>query len=173
MVRLTLLALVAVSRIAFADERVTATVEPMVLVIPMIDATVEAKVAPHVGLAARAGYGHIGIPFLAGGNLYELGGEARYYLDREFSGWHVGAEATWLWGETSGYLFSNESSSSQMMDSSAERVIGGFGGYKWIGWHGLTAVAQLGVGHLDQARSPDGPIHKMIPVGNLDVGWTF
>jgi hypothetical protein len=174
MSRVALLVVLAVSRMAFADERVTATVEPMLLVMPMVDATVEVKAAPHVGLAARAGYGHVGIPLVAGGSIYELGGAAHYYLDREFSGWHVGAEAFWLWGETSGYLFDQEPASERMMnESSPERIVGAFGGYKWGGWRGLSAVVQLGVGHIDQSKSPDGPIHKVIPVANLDVGWTF
>lgn len=157
-----------------SEGRVTVSLQPVLLVMPMIDATVEMQAVPHLGLSARAGYGHTGIPFIAGASFYELGGAANYYVTRAFSGWHVGAELFWMWGDTSGWLFDQQSSSAQMStDSSAERIAGAYGGYKWIGWHGATALVQLGVGHLDQKRSPDGPISKLIPVANANVGWSF
>jgi hypothetical protein len=34
-------------------------------------------------------------------------------------------------------------------------------------------VIQFGVGRLDQAKSPDGPISKVIPVGNIFAGYSF
>lgn len=183
--------LVAMSRISFAEPpgltasappappapsegRVTVSLQPVLLVMPMIDATVEIQAAPHLGIAARAGYGHVGIPFFGGASFYELGGAANWYVTRAFSGWHAGAEVFWLWGETSGWLFDQQSPSAKMStDSSAERIAGAYGGYKWIGWHGATAVVQVGVGHLDQKRSPDGPISKVIPIANGNVGWSF
>jgi hypothetical protein len=169
----TILLALGLTRIAFAEPTAaTITLQPVMLVMPMVDATIEVQPAAHVGVAARAGYGHVGIPFLAGASFYELGGAANYYVNRSFSGWHAGAEAFWLWGDTSGYLFDQQSQAQQGM-SSPERIVGAYGGYKWVGWHGLTGVLQLGVGHLDQKTSPDGPIAKVIPVANMNAGWSF
>ncbi len=150
---------------------VTVGLQPMMLVLPMIDATIEYQPTPRLGIAVRPGIGHIGIPGIASATFYEIGGAANVYLTRDFAGWHAGTELYWLWGDTSGYLF--DQSSQMMTSASAERVAGVYSGYKWIGWRGLTAVIQLGVGRLDQKQSPDGPISKVIPVGNLDVGWSF
>src|SRR5947207_683937 len=111
-----------------SEGRVTVSLQPVFLVMPMIDATVEMQAVPHVGLAARAGYGHTGIPFIGGASFYELGGAANYYVTRAFSGWHAGAEVFWLWGDTSGWLFDQQSASEKMStDSSAERIAGPYG----------------------------------------------
>ncbi len=154
-----------------AEPNTTVAVQPMMLVLPMIDATIEYQPTPRLGLVLRPGYGHIGIPGLASTSLYELGGAANIYLTRDFKAWHVGTEAFWLWGDNSGYLF--DQPSQQMMTASPERVMGVYGGYKWIGWKHLTAVVQLGVGRLDIDKTSDGPVHQVIPVGNVEVGYSF
>ncbi len=154
-----------------AEPNTTVTVQPMMLVLPMIDANIEYSPTPRLGLVVRPGYGHFGIPGLASSSLYEHGGAANVYLTRGFSGWHAGTEAFWLWGDNSGYLF--DSSSQQMTTTSPERVMGVYGGYKWIGWKNLTAVVQLGIGRLDIDKTSDGPVHQVIPVGNVEVGYSF
>jgi hypothetical protein len=169
-----ILALVCFAVPAAAEPTLTVSLEPVMLVMPMVDSTIEYSPVPHLGLAVRAGYGHIGIPFVAGANIYELGGQANWYINQSFKGWHVGTEATWLWGGLSGYLFDNQQ---QMMPSqqqaSPERVLGAYGGYKFVWWRGMSAVVQVGVGKLDMKSSPDGPIHQVIPVANANLGWSF
>jgi hypothetical protein len=167
----TLAVLALATTAVHAEPNTTVAVQPMMLVLPMVDATIEYQPTPRLGLVLRPGYGHaLMLPGVASVSFYEIGGAANVYLTRDFKGWHAGSELFWLWGQPSGYLFDH---SSQMMTASAERVAGVYGGYKWIGWKGLTAVVQFGVGRLDQKQSPDGPISKVIPVGNLDVGWSF
>jgi hypothetical protein len=168
----SVLALVVASRTAFAEPatpNVTVGVQPVMLVLPMVDASIEYSPTKHIGIAARVGYGRLFATLLSA-SFYDLGGEANVYLTRDFSGWHVGSELFWAWGDTSSFLLDTAKDN---MSTSAERIVGVYGGYKWIGWKGMTATVQFGVGRLDQKQSPDGPISQVIPVANAFAGWSF
>jgi hypothetical protein len=155
--------LVAFARPVRAEPQTTVMVEPLMLVIGMVDSTIEVEPTHHVGLAAIAGYGK---PML-GASLYDIGAQGNYYLQRNFAGFHLGGELRMLWGDFS-LPFVTDSSS---MSTSRERIVGAYAGYKWIASYGLSAVLQLGVGHID-VRGPD-PMSKVIPVANLNAGWSF
>lgn len=143
---------------ASAEPSTSLTIEPLYLVLPMISLTGEHELAPHVGLAIIAGYGH---PIF--GSLYELGGHANYYVQRRFTGWHLGAELDYMWGDTALEPFVGSSQS-----TGAERVVGAYGGYKWCASYGLTAIIEFGIGHYD---APD--LSKLGPVANFTVGWSW
>jgi hypothetical protein len=154
---------------ARAESDSTVTLQPMMLALPMIDSTIEYQPTHHIGIAARAGIGHVFLPLISA-NMYELGGAANVYLTRPFSGWHLGSELYWLWGVAS-------SSTLSIMSTSDERIASLYGGYKWIGWRGLTAVVQLGVGRMDTKSNcncmTDVPASQIIPTAHASVGWTF
>lgn len=155
------LAMSCFTRPAHAERRTTVMVEPLYLVIGMVDSTIEYEPTPRVGVAAIAGYGR---PML-GASLYDLGAQGNVYLQHDFTGLHLGGELRYLWGD-----FSVPFVDTPMSDS-RERLVGVYAGYKWIASYGLTAVLQLGVGHM-AVRGAD-PMSKMIPIANLNVGWSF
>lgn len=145
------------------DPTATISVEPMFLIAGIVEANVEVRVAPHVGLQAIGGYGVIAFT-----SIKELGTEVNVYLRPQLSGFHVGGIARYMWGSQS-FLFSEATMSSD--EPSAERELGAYVGWKWIGWKHLTAVLQLGVGHYDI----DGkdPVHQLAPVAQLTAGYSF
>ncbi len=144
---------------AAAEPSTSITAEPLFLVLPMVSITAEQEVVSHVGIAAIGGYGH---PLVA--SMYQLGGELNYYVQRPFTGLHVGAELQYLWGASSLEPLAGSSKSS----SGVVRVAGAYGGYKWCASYGLTAVLELGVGHYD---APD--VSEWNPVANLTAGWSW
>ena len=146
---------------ARADEpTITAEIQPMMLVATFIDAQVEARVAPHVGLAAIAGFG---APVF-GATIKELGGQANVYLQHEFTGLHVGAEVKYLWVDAN-WIFAQSSGDN--------RTLGAYLGWKWVARSGLSAVLQVGVGQLHDPQAKDMPVNQIIPVANLYGGWSF
>jgi hypothetical protein len=147
---------------AHAERRTSVTVEPIFLVIGMIDATIEYQPTAHVGIAAIAGYGR---PMLAS-SMYNLGGEGNVYLVKHFSGVHLGTEIEYMGGGTSIPFTAIHS-------SATERILGVYAGYKWVEKYGITAVAQLGVGHLDMHSTSDPPMSKTIPIATLTAGYSF
>lgn len=146
-------------------------VEPLYLVMPMVDATVEVEVTPHIGIAAIAGYGRV----LFSTSLYDLGGQANIYLQRSFQGWHLGSELRTLWGSSNNPLLTYDDKDGDHMASfGGDRIAGVYGGYKWLRHSGLTAVVQLGVGryHLS-GTSQDPPSSRILPVANLVAGYSW
>jgi len=147
---------------AHAEPRTSVTIEPLFLVIGMVDATVEYQPTANIGIAGIAGYGR---PMLAA-SMYHLGGEGNVYLTKRFSGLHLGTEIEYMGGGTSVPF-------TDVHSSATERILGVYAGYKWIEKHGFTAVVQMGAGHLDMHSTSDPPMSKTIPMGNLTAGWSF
>ncbi|CAN5659017.1 hypothetical protein BH11MYX1_BH11MYX1_08980 [soil metagenome] len=139
-------------------------VEPIFLIIGLVEANVEVAAAPHLGLQAIAGYGGI-----YGSQIGELGAEANIYVRRQMTGLHFGTELKYLWG-SGGVPFVPQSQSHV-----TERELAIYAGYKWVGWKSITTVAQLGVARLD--LSGDVPMDtkktQIIPAANLVVGYSF
>ena len=86
-----LLALLVLPSVAQAkddnERKVSVTVSPLHLVVPMVELTGEFRLDDKVGLAAIGGVGSS-----AGVALWELGGQARYYFLGDFAdGLLVGA----------------------------------------------------------------------------------
>lgn len=160
-----LLVLALLCRLAHAEEAdpsATISVEPMFLIIGMVEANVELKVAPHVGFQGIAGYGSIMFT-----GIKDLGGEVNVYQRAQLSGFHGGAMVKYLWGSSSLPFVDNMNSGDVV-----EREVGLYVGWKWIGWRGLTAVLQAGVGKLDLTGG-DEPVHKLVPLANLTAGYSF
>jgi hypothetical protein len=142
------------------------TIEPILLVLPMIDATLEYSPTPHLGLAVTAGYAKV----LFVSTLYDLGARANIYVRDDFKGPHLGVQLRELWGDSDFTLLGAKGDNA--MTSSTEKIVGVYAGYKWIRRWGLTAVVQLGIGRMTTASTnADEPrTSEVIPVGNLEVG---
>ncbi|HEX7704385.1 MAG TPA: hypothetical protein VF403_26775 [Kofleriaceae bacterium] len=165
-ISLTCLLALAASAHAEPDSppHVSLTIEPLYLIVTMVDATAEVRVAPRVGAAVIAGYGR---PLL-GAALWNLGGEVNAYVMRDFSGLHVGAELQYM-GGSFGIPFVTET-----MPTNPLRIYGGYVGYKCVTRRGFTSVLQAGVGHISGGgTSTDAPMSKVIPIANFTAGWSF
>ena len=148
------------------DPAATVSVEPIYLLAGIVEANLEIKVAPHVGLQVIGGYGGF-----VGATVKELGAEANVYMRPQLAGLHFGVMGRRLWASTS-FPFAT------MTDDAAdtEREIGAYAGWKWIGWRHLTAVLQAGVGRIDLApvtASSDIKSPEIIPVANFVAGYSF
>jgi len=162
---LVLALLASLARLAHAEEKdpsVTVSVEPMFLIIGMVEANVELKVAPHVGMQGIAGYGSIMFT-----GIKDLGGEVNVYARPELAGFHAGAMVKYLWGSASLPFVDNMNRGDVV-----ERQLGLYVGWKWIGWGGVSAVLQMGIGKLDLTGG-DEPVHEIVPVANLTAGYSF
>jgi hypothetical protein len=149
-----------------SDRVTTVSVEPVFLIAGIVEANVEIQPTEHLGLQALAGYGGF-----IGGHIAELGGEANVYVRRQAAGPHFGVELKYLWGSASVPFVADS-----MTDDTSERELGVYAGWKWIGWHDITTVVQLGVAKLDlSGGSPNDGVarHQVVPAANLVVGYSF
>ncbi len=167
-VLVALLALAQAGRPAHAEPRrvrdTSITIEPIYLVLPMLDVTVEHRLGPHVALSGTAGYGRLVFGLAT---LWELAGASNFYLRRRATGAHLGFELRYLGGGMSKLLDPNQTSNAR------ERVAGAYVGYKWVASYGLTAVLQMGVGRMDITGSSEGDSSQIIPVANFTAGWSI
>src|SRR5690242_8684878 len=115
LVRFAICALLFASPAVHAEPVATVSIEPLFLVATMVDSTIEVKPTDHLGIAALAGYG---LP-VTGATLWDLGGEANVYLQRSFSGLHVGAELRYMGGSMS-LLGTHE------MSDGTDRILGAY-----------------------------------------------
>jgi hypothetical protein len=154
---------------AFAERRVSIMVDPIFLVVPMVDATVEVEPTPHLGLSATAGYGRVAV--LIPNAMYNLQLESNVYLFRPFQGWHLGTELAYWGGSSGGALFPG---GPKTMDSTSSIYIAGImGGYKWMTRGGFTAVIQYGVGRMHETSTSGGRKTELAPLANLNFGWSL
>jgi hypothetical protein len=145
--------------------RISATLSPVHLILPVVEITVEARVSNHVGVAIIGGAGSV----TSGGStasVAEIGGQLDYYPFAPFSGAHIGVEPLYVHG-------SSDSDSTAVANGLS---FGPFIGYKFVASFGLTLVAQLGVGvqvikaHNTSTESSD---KTFAPILNLNAGWSF
>jgi len=154
---------------AFAERRVSIMLDPIFLVLPMVDATVEVEPTPHLGISATAGYGRVAV--LIPNAMYNLQLESNVYLLRSFSGWHLGTELAYWGGTSGGAVFPGGPTT---MDSTASIYIAGIlGGYKWMTRGGFTAVIQYGVGRMHETSTSGGTKTELAPLANLNFGWSL
>ena len=151
------------------DPRVSITVSPVHLTLPMGEVTAEVRLAPKLGASIIAGAGAVKVDGLADRvAVYEGGGSVRYYATGSFrTGMQVGAEAVYLYAKTTG----------DTMSVRAEGLgLSPFLGYKWTHHSGLTLEAQGGVtyiavrAHSDTASDGEKRVGPML---NLNIGYSF
>lgn len=157
---------------ATADEGsfdVSLTFSPLhlLIVVPVLELTAEVRADRDVGVAIIGGYGSTG-----SWNVYELGGQLRYYATGSFDqGFELGAEVLFLGVRSSeGTGLSNAVSASGL-------AVGPFIGYKLTTRGGFTFDVQGGFQYLapvgvDSERDRS-ELSAVIPLLNLNVGWSF
>ena len=166
-----LLALALLTTTAHADDlpRVSVTVSPVHLILPVGELTAELRVHDRIGIAAIAGAGAVRVDGIEDRiTVYEGGLSARYYVTGSFrTGLQLGAEAIYLHANTTG----------DTMAVKAEGLgLAPFTGYKWTARSGLTLEGQLGVTYVavraksDTASDDDSRVGPML---NLNIGYGF
>ena len=157
------------------------TISPLLLVFPIGELTLEVPLDEdrNMGLAVIGGYGSVGIETSDGFTtetervtIFELGASFRYYLLGNYSfGMQLGAELMYIGASTT-----------------VDGVTGvgdGFSGAPFLGFKivtpgGFTFDSQLGVAYVFvRANASDGDSESseqasdIIPLLNLNIGWTF
>lgn len=157
-----MLLLLTLCTVAFAHERapydhkVSLTVSPIHLTIPVLELTGEARVHDRVGVAAVAGAGAT-----TGVTVWELGAQGRYYPVGDFDhGMQLGAEVLGVGGGDDG-------------DTAVGAALGPFLGYKIAARFGLTFEGQLGVQYATVRANGGDSDAGVAPLLNLNLGWSF
>ncbi|MBP6845949.1 MAG: DUF3575 domain-containing protein [Kofleriaceae bacterium] len=153
-----------------ADPRVAVTVSPLHLFVPMAEVTVEARVAPRLGVAVIGGVGAVRDAATDERiRLFEGGASARYYVLGSFRhGLQLGAEALYVHADATA-------------DATGVQAAGlglsPFVGYKWTHRTGVTIDAQLGATYLAARAEADtgatADTRDVAPMLNLNLGYSF
>jgi len=147
--------------------RTRLTIEPIYLVIGMIDLTLERRIASHITIAATAGYGKL---LFGQATLWDLGLQSNVYLRANATGWHAGAQLRYLGGHLADWLKTEQD---KQMGDVLERVAGVYAGYTWVSDRGFTIMSQLGVGHMHITHTTEGTKNEVIPIANFSLGWSI
>ena len=150
-----------------AGRRTGISIEPLYLVIGMVDVTVEQQLVPHVSLAVTGGYGKL---LFGQATLWELSLQGNVYLRANATGWHAGAQVRYFGGKLADWLKTEED---RMTGDPLERVLGAYAGYTWVSDRGLTIQSQLGVGQMRMTNTNEGTKREIIPIANFTIGWSF
>ena len=133
------------------DRKVSITLSPLHLTVPLVELTGEFKVDDKVGLAAIGGVGSS-----AGVALWELGGQARYYFLGDFAdGLLVGAEV----------LYAKASLGGASANGLSPGVMAG--GKTTFGF-GMVVEAQAGGAWFQSGGG--GNVGLLL---NVNLGWSF
>ena len=161
------------------QRQLAVTFSPIHLILPLVEVTVELRVADKLGLAGILAGGTVDVKtdkvttdkFTA----YEVGAQLRYYLLGSFEhGMQLGAEVLYLG------VSSDDVAGGNVSADGAGLAAGPFLGYKYTSDIGFTFDCQLGVEKLlISAEAKSGAVEAkeeedvVIPLLNLNVGWSF
>jgi hypothetical protein len=143
------------------------TIEPLYLVIGMVDLTLEQQVLPHVTVAATAGYGKM---LFGQATIWDLAVQGNVYLRANATGWHAGAQVRYMGAELADWLKTDED---KMMGDGHQRIVGGYVGYTWVSDRGFTIMTQLGAGQMHMTNTTEGTKNQIIPLANFSLGWSM
>jgi len=161
-------------------KKISVTWAPLLLVVPLIELTVEYRVANKLGVSVTVGAGRRTIEDEvygdAKGTELEGGAQVRYYLIGDFDqGMQLGVQAL------EEYVKFDEPLPANVVAIAAGGfTVGAFLGYKIATRVGFTFEAQLGARYLviepatqgASGASFDG-IDKWQPLLHLNIGWSF
>ena len=147
------------------------TISPFHLTTPIVEITVERRVAPSAGMA-----GILGVGSYEGYTVFELGASYRYYLIGDFDhGMQVGGELLYV-------NASGDTPDNTLSDVSNGLGLSPFIGYKYAAGFGLTVELQGGVtllvagrkiSHNPSGQSASGEGAAIGPLVNINFGWSF
>lgn len=159
---------------------VSLTISPLHLINPVVELTLEARVADRVGLALIGAVGQMSTTSSGGTrhdfSAYELGTSFRYYAVGDFnSGMQLGAELLWVH-----VTLDSSTSGSDVSGVGAGVAMGPMIGYKYTADVGFTFDGQLGFQWIAlTAKASSGgdtmsaEQKRLIPLLNVNVGWSF
>jgi len=143
---------------------ITLTASPFHALIPFGEITGELLITDRISGALILGIGKILDSKTDTHFAQEVGAQANYYFKPTFRALHVGIEAT--------YVHSSDSDDTNELTGTSAAV-GPLVGYKYIHRTGFSLVAQLGLAAaLVEEREGDNVI-KVLPIVNLNAGWSF
>ena len=155
---------------------VSVTFSPIHLIFPIAEVTVEGNINNKIGIAVIGGYGSLeatdGIQKRKL-SAFEAGAHVNYYVIGSFDhGMQLGVEALYVKVATDDNV--------QVSGAANGLAIGPYVGYKIITRVGFTFEANGGVQYVAaKANATDGTSSaqksdsKVIPLLNLNVGWSF
>jgi len=163
---------------AHPRRKVSVTISPLHLTLPVLELTGEYRVLDKLGVAVVLGAGKVtpkataGLPPPPSVPVWEAGLQGRYYLLGDFRhGMQIGAEAIYMHASLDG------NGVSAVADGFS---LGGFLGYKVMADVGFTFDCQLGyqvVGFGASATNGQMTASRQSAQGavllNLNVGWSF
>lgn len=158
---------------------VSITFSPIHLLLPVLEGEVEVRPVDHFGVAALVGYGTVTASDGLGNDYrfhaLELGGQLVAYPMHEFDGLQLGAEILYV-------KVDNSDDPAQDVRGVAEGLaLGPMVGYKLLTSSGFTFVAQGGFEYVaydaqandSTGNSSSGSDNRLIPLLNLNLGWSF
>lgn len=164
-----------------ASRDVSLTLSPLHLLSPIVEVTAEFRAVDGLGLALIAGTGSITVNDESSSvdgesfTVYELGVQAVGYPVEGFESLQLGVELLWL-------RVSADDLGSAKLSGLGEGVgVGPFVGYKLITKAGFTFFVQGGFQYLaaqgrtsdGQGRSSEAEAKTVIPLLNLNLGWSI
>jgi len=163
---------------------VSLTLSAIRLVLPVFEATLEARLVEHLGIAVFGGIGHAP-PEIVGEKLFdaseplslhEVGGQILIYPLRDFDGFVLGAEPSYTRGTGTASVGNVTFSDASFTALAFGPLIGG----KWVHRSGFTLFGNAGVQRvwLDVQGTAQGQSYThsdaiWFPLVNLNVGWSF
>ena len=152
--------------------RLTVSISPIHLALPVGELMVEYNLNNKLGLAGILGVGQVTVEDAFGsdvtGDVFELGAQGNYYLWGDFrKGLHVGAEVMYL--------------NAKMEQNSVKATGAGLSASAYVGYKhtfsfGLALILQLGYGATVVSAESEGESDSDsdgLFLINLNIGWTF
>ena len=148
--------------------KVSLTISPAHLTLPMLEVYGEFRLADQIGLAAIAGGGVIDDVF-----VIEGGAQGNFYFLGDFDhGLHAGAQTVVLHGRDS---------QGDISATATAFVAGGYLGYKFVASFGLTFALQFGGAYMaiggEATMGEETAVlaseSEFMPLLNLNLGWSF
>jgi hypothetical protein len=155
------------------------TFSPVHLLLPLFELMLELRVVDGFGVALLAGYGQVSADDALGKShvftAYELGGQLVWYPLKPFESLQVGAELLYV------NVKSDDLANATVTGVGDGVAVGPLIGYKLITSGGFTFVVQGGIQYVAiraEAESEAGQRAeeeqaKVIPLLNLNLGWSF
>lgn len=144
--------------------KITLTFSPFHALIPCAEIMGELRVTDQISAALILGIGKFLDSSAKTHFAQEVGAQANYYIKPTFRALHVGVEIA--------YVHSSDTDGTTQLTGTS-LAVGGLVGYKYIHRTGFTLAAQLGLAaSFVEERAGDNVI-KVLPILNLNAGWSF
>jgi hypothetical protein len=147
------------------DRSISVTLSPFHALIPFFEITGELRITPNISGALIAGIGKILDGKADKHSAQEIGAQAIYYFKPMFRALHAGIELT--------YVHSSDTDSATTFTGTSF-ALGAFIGWKYIHRTGVTLLAQggLALGFVEERSPPETKV-TVLPIVNLNAGWSF